>query len=568
MTSQSTGQSLIDTHLLGTQSLSPSHGENISVDSRRLLGSFYTPDKLAIVLAEWALECDEGHVLDPSFGACAFLNAATKVLSERGVPDPGRLVFGVDVDPRCLKYVHSSGNLEKENCIVRDFLTLSPDEIPGTPFRAVLGNPPYLRHHWFNGNAREAGREAICSAGVELSETASAWAYFLIHALSFLAEDGRLAMLVPEAILQADYAAPVRNILASNFAQVLLVYIHDRMFEGTDEAVVAVIASGFGKSGNLRVEAVEQIEDLASILSSPECGPAAPYLTTEKGRCIDAAPAEILGELGHHADVSKLAELAEVKIGLVTGANKHFIRNIENLEQLGVPRETWIKIVSRTRWLTGLDFTREELEELVNSGERAVLVRPEAELEDNPNVLRWIREGTNAGIQERYKCANRDPWFRIALRPAPDAFATCTRMGPPLLVLNRANALCTNAIHALYWHHKDDSLPSAVAVGFLTSAVRLWSELHGRRYGGGVLKMEPSTLGHVPVPLAKGVKPTFEELNLLIREGREDDARAIADDFVLRDALGLSKKDIGRLQQAGERLMFLRRPARRVDGRG
>ena len=112
-----------------------------SIDSRRLLGSYYTPDKLATILAEWALQPGEGTVLDPSFGGCAFLNAATKVLSDRGVPDPGRLVFGVDVDPSCLKYVRGNGNLTEKNCIFNDFLTLSPKEVPGTPFKAVIGNP-------------------------------------------------------------------------------------------------------------------------------------------------------------------------------------------------------------------------------------------------------------------------------------------------------------------------------------------------------------------------------------------------------------------------------------------
>ena len=449
-----------------------------------------------------------------------------------------------------------------------DFLSLSPSEVPGTPFKAVIGNPPYLRHHWFNGTSRESGRATVGYSGVKLPETASAWAYFLIHALNFLAEGGRLAMLVPEAILQTDYATSVRELLISRFHQVNLIYIQDRLFEGTDEAVVAVIASGFGKKGSLHVEAVEGIEDLATTINSPECGRVTPHLTTEKGRCIDSATVGLLGELSNHSDVVRISELADVKIGLVTGANKHFVRSKENLEQLGVPPETWKKLVARTRWLTGLDFTQKELEELVASGERAILVRPEAKHENTPGVWRWILEGINDGIHRRFKCAIRDPWYRNALQPAPDAFATCTRMGPPLLVLNRSGSLCTNALHALYWRSRDDFLPSAVAIGFLTSAVRVWSELHGRRYGGGVLKMEPGTLSQVPVPLAQGVECAFDELNSLLRMGREDDARALADELILKNALGLPQKDIRRLQRAGNRLMARRRPVRKEDDRG
>ena len=569
MIRHSAGQNTAPKQRLGTQYSSHNIAEEIPVEPRRLLGAYYTPDELATVLVEWALELGKGTVLDPSFGGCAFLNAATRVLADQGIPEPGRLVFGVDVDPSCLDYVRGNVNLEEKNYIVRDFLTLSSEEIPGAPFQAVIGNPPYLRHHWFNGTTRKAGRAVIRDAGVKLPETASAWAYFLIHALSFLAEGGRLAMLVPEAILQTDYATVVRELLASRFYQVRLVYIHDRMFEDTDEAVVAVIASGYGKQGSLRVEAVERTDELATILNTPADGRSTTFhWTTERGRCIELETVHLLSELEQHSVMRKVSDLAVVQVGLVTGANKHFILNIENLKHLSVPPEAWVRVVSRTRWLQGLEFTGEDLQQHVDSGKCAILVRPMPEHEHTPGVRRWILEGIEAGMHKRFKCSIRDPWFRVALQPVPDAFATCTRMGSPLLVLNRAGSQCTNALHALHWHCKDDILPSVIAVGFLTSVVSVWSELNGRRYGGGVLKMEPRTLSQVPVPVVHGVKGAFEEINLLIRSGREDDARALADDLVLKNELGLSKKDICRLQSAGRQLMYRRRPVRKGNDRG
>ena len=96
------------------------------------------------------------------------------------------------------------------------------------------------------------------------------------------------------------------------------------------------------------------------------------------------------------------------------------------------------------------------------------------------------------------------------------------------------------------------------AVGFLTSAVSVWSELHGRRYGGGVLKMEPGAWNRVPVPLVQGTEGAFDELYKLIRCGREAEARTLADDIVLRDRLGLPRKDIRRLQRAHAQLMAQR----------
>ena len=547
----------------------PTYREISRINPRRLLGTYYTPDELASILATWALAHGKGNVLDPSFGGCAFLNAATTILASKGVSEPGKRVFGVDVDPTCMEYVRKDQNLIEKNCIIQDFLSLSPKDIPGAPFHAITGNPPYVRHHWFNGTTRKAGRAAMAAAGVALPETASAWAYFLVHTLSFIAKNGRLAMLVPEAILQADYATVVRDLLTSRFDHVCLVHIRDRLFEGTEEAVVAVAASQYGgKRGTLRVEAVERSEDLAAVLNTPKDGSSTSHLTTQKGRRIDSQAVQLLSELEHHSAVKKISDVATVRVGLVTGANKHFIRNAKNLKQIGVPHESWVRLISRTRWLSGLDFTEEDLQELVETDQQAILIRPTLACEDAPGIQQWIDKGIKGDIHERYKCTIRDPWFRVVLQPVPDAFATCARMGAPLLVLNRAGCQCTNALHAMYLHCGSDASLPAIAVGFLTSAVSVWAELHGRRYGGGVLKMEPGTLNRTPVPMVQGVEDAFDELNALIRCGRETEARELADDLVLGDQLGLQKKDIQRLQRAHVQLMTQRRPTRNGTNHG
>jgi hypothetical protein len=400
-------------------------------------------------------------------------------------------------------------------------------------------------------------------AGVALPATASAWAYFLVHSLHFLATRGRLAMLVPEAILQADYAVVVRDLLASRFHDVCMVYIRDRLFQGTEEAVVTVAAAEYGKAGRLRVEAIDRADDLASVLEPPSQGRRRTHLITKKGRILDSSVMELLDELQQTTDVHQVSELATVTIGIVTGANRYFIRNVERLKEFGIPREAWIQIVARTRWLSGVDFTDQDFEELVDKGERAFLVGPAMEYDDNPGIRRWIAEGVESRIYERYKCTIRDPWFRVALPPTPKAFVTCTRLGAPLLVLNRTNCRSTNAIHAIHWHGGCDAVGPAVVVGFLTSAVGVWTELHGRRYGGGVLKMEPGSLKRAPVPIAVSAKDILDEVNELIRSGREQDARGVADDRVLGAELGLARSDIRKLQRACERLKLQRTPVRR-----
>ena len=429
-------------------------------------------------------------------------------------------------------------------------------------------DPPYAGRHWLTEKMLATAKASVEDSGVPLPGTASSWAYFLIHAMKFLGSNGRLAMLVPEAILQTDYSKVVRETLAARFSKVRLIHLRDRVFDGTSEPVVVVAASGYGESGTLRIESVESIEILDEVLNNSTGNIPSSAVPTTNGRIVDSAVVDILNELEQQNVVQTFADLATVEIGLVTGSNKHFIRSRQDLEQLQVPSAVWKPVIPRTRWLAGMEFTKEDFQEFINTGHRSMLVRPEPNQEQDLGIKEWIEEGIKLDVHNRVKCTVRTPWFRVKLPPAPDAFATCSRLGSPLLVLNRADCWCSNALHAVRWRGDADLSPEVATVGFLTSAVSVWAEIHGRRYGGGVLKMEPSTLKQVPLPLVSDAENVFDELNELLRRGQEKEARQRADDQVLRRGLGLTKNDIRRLQLALADLISQRRPVRAAGAHG
>ena len=536
------------------------------VDPRRLMGRYYTPDDLAEMLVRWALTDVTGTVLDPSYGGCAFLNAAARVLSANGIENPGGLLYGVDVDPACTDSARRSPPLIEAHCITADFLGTSPTDVPGAPFAAVVGNPPYVRHHWLKGTQRERARAVAVDSAVPLPATASMWAYFLVHSLNFLDRGGRLAMLVPEAILQAQYAAPLREALSRRFSRCLLIHIRERLFDGTDEAVVVVSASGYGEPGHVSLDAIDRPEDLAPALADFETGQRASGVAVVNGRRTTEPVLRTLEEIERTTVVRPLSELAEIRIGLVTGANRHFIRSRQDLDELDLPASAVHPVVRRTAWLAGLDFTRDDHEELAVAGAEAFLVRPTRSQDQHAGVRRWLADGLEHGVNLGFKCAARRDWFRMALPAAPDAFATCSRLGAPRLVLNRTPHRCTNALHTVRWRPHVAAAPEAVAVGFLTTAVALWAELLGRRYGGGVLKIEPGTMNRMPIPIVPGAEDTFSDLNRLLRTGQEQAARELADRRILRDSLGLPEDQYRTLLEAHAKLMTQRRPVRNRGG--
>ena len=533
------------------------------VDSRRILGRYYTPDSLAEILACWALAGGTGTVLDPSYGGCAFLKAAARVLSKEGIENPGRLLYGVDVDPMCADAARRTMPLIEGNCITADFLSTTPGDLPGAPFRAIVGNPPYVRHHWLKGRQRENARAVVADSIVPLRATASMWAYFLIHALKFLQRDGRLAMLVPEAILQAEYAVSLRQTLSERFGRTLLVHIRDRLFDRTDEAVVVVAASGYGERGHVSTHAIDGPEDLTPLLRDSGAARPPSGVAIVNGRRTTESVLQLLEDIQRESRATPLAELADVRIGFVTGANSYFIRTRSDLSELDLPPDAVHPVIRRTKWLAGLDFTLDDHEGLAAAGAAAFLIRPTSSHEQHLGVQQWLEDGRERKVDRRFKCATRPSWFRVPLPAAPDAFATCSRLGPPRLVLNRTSYRCCNALHSVRWKPSTEAVPEAVAVGFATTAVAVWAELHGRRYGGGVLKIEPGTLLEIPIPTVPGAEDAFEEVDRLLREGREEAARECADDRVLGDGLGLPMECRRTLVEAHSLLGSQRRPVRR-----
>ena len=376
------------------------------VNRRRRLGAYYTPRDVATTMARWALDGGTGPLLDPSYGGCAFLDAAGLVLGERGIEGPYEQLYGVDIDSACANAVESDTRLVDANFTTNDFLKTSPAQLSSAPFAAIVGNPPYVRHHWMTEEQRETARIVAAASPINLPATASLWAYFLLHSLEYLAVNGRLAMLVPEAILQADYAEPVRAALRQRFATTRFVHIRERLFEGTEEAVVLVACSGFGRCGESREAAVDSVDEIESALASSDGGSREAKAVPVRGRRIDPEALALLRRLEESPEFLRVSELATVRVGIVTGANGHFIRSRRNLDDLGVPEPSRHPIVARTRWLRGLALDDEDHERLAENEGRAFLVRPRKN-GGIVEVKQWIEEGVRNGVEKRYKCALR-----------------------------------------------------------------------------------------------------------------------------------------------------------------
>ncbi len=522
--------------------------------ARKRLGMFYTPDPLAQILVEWALLDNLGDVLDPSFGGCSFLRAAHEQMGRLGVEDAGRLVHGIDVDElggrRAARSLEALG-VPRENFLYSDFFRVEPDP----RYAAVVGNPPYIRHHDVDSDTSENVGRAMGHAGLDLSGRASLWAPFVVHSVRFLKEEGRLALVLPGAVLQAEYAEAVMSYVSESFAQVSLFRLGERVFADAQEESVVMLASGHGTGPAAPcVQEVGGVAQLRSLLSRPGRRAASP--TDELSRRLTSLPSATRSawvDATSRSDVTQLGNVAKVRIGVVTGANDFFVRAQDDA-LVQVARS--VPIISRSAWLDAPIWTGDDQQAKADEGKACRLLTlkggDEARL---PAVRSAIDLGEDEKLDERSHMERRpEPWWALADFAKPDAFLRYMGSESSRIVLNDWVSTCTNAVHRIFWEG-EPSIPEAVVLSSWTSLFALGVELHGRHYGGGVLKIEPTPAALLPVVacLPQAAKQLAAVDAIARRDGPEA-AVAEADRRVLVKHLGVGEADVRSLRDGIVRL--------------
>lgn len=207
---------------------------------------------------------------------------------------------------------------------------------------------------------------------------------------------------------------------------------------------------------------------------------------------------------------------------------------------MGFDAEDLVRISpSGSRHLRALDFDDRDWATLVDSGARAYLFRPAEDL--SPAAKDKIRAGVQLDINERYKCRVRRPWWRTPLGSVPDLFITYMNQDLPQLAANVAGVHMINSVHGLKVRDGlSDLAMELLPLAALNSATASDGELHGRSYGGGLLKLEPSEAKRWRVPspdviteVSGDLRRIKSQVKDLLKQGHFAEAVQRVDDIVL-----------------------------------
>ena len=532
-------------------------------------GAFYTDVRVADFLVGWAVRRPQDRVLDPSFGGGVFLRSACRrILSLGGRPQDQ--VFGVEVDAgvreRVAQDVAHEFSVRARNLVCSDFFDIRAGVLPG--FEAVVGNPPFIRYQRFAGPFREKAMLRAREGGIELSSLSSSWAPFLVHSAAMLKEGGRLAMVLPVEIGHASYALPLLGHLLRSFAKVTFITFRKRLFPELSEDTLLALAEGKGLGPAVfrwrdmaHAGCLEDLigrNDFAISGTRPINGIA---LAQGSERLIEYfIPRNAIGlyrELQSHPSVRRLGDLADVGIGYVTGSNEFFHLGPQDVRRYGIPIAYLRPAVRKARAFAGLRFSVADWRDALASGDAGYLLSIDTQNGLPECVLAYLKEGENQGVPSAFKCRSRSPWYRVPHVYIPDAFLTYMSGVLPRLVANDAKAVAPNSLHVVRLHPEAGLTGDGLAVLWQTSLTLLSAEIQGHAMGGGMLKLEPTEAQSIVLAAKShnGTLPALaEEIDALLRNGREMAARERVDGVILRQGLGLSLKECRVLRTAADKL--------------
>lgn len=489
-------------------------------EALREKGQFWTPAWVAEAMVGYCLLDGSDHLFDPSVGAGAFFRASKKLSHKTHL-------VGYEIDRQALQQARDNGlsDFDLAGVHLKDFVLQPPNQ----KYRAIVANPPYLRHHRIAAETKEKFKQlGKALIGETLDGRAGAHIYFLLRALQLLAPDGRLAFIMPADTCEGVFAQKLWRWVTANFqleavitfastaspfpnvdTNPIIFLIRNvspaprfkwaRCLHPETDALKQWISSRWQKfnQGDLLVVEREIDEGVQTGLSRPVSNqPAAEFF---------------------------LGDFAKVMRGIATGANEFFFLTEQQAKEFRLPSSLLLRAVGRTRDVTDEYVSQATLEQLEESGRPSYLFAPDGRaLEAFPkHVQNYLLAGENAGLPIRPLIAQRSPWYKMETRKAPAFLFAYLGRRNTRFIRNLAGVLPLTGFLCVYPRQDD--------VAFVN---KLWQILQhpktvenlamvGKSYGSGAIKVEPRALERLPLPseivAQAGIVPAPMQLSLYSR---------------------------------------------------
>jgi adenine-specific DNA-methyltransferase len=471
-------------------------------------GQFATPPDLAramLCLAERYLPERPIRFLDPALGTGVFYHALLSVCGKERIASAAGFEVDAELAGIATRLWGDCG-LKVE---FADFTGAAPGERLDQA-DLIVCNPPYVRHHHLQHQAKVRLKRAVIDDGFKLNGLAGLYAYFLLLADRWLAASGTAVWIIPSEVLDVNYGTELKRYLLE---KVTTHVVHRFAPEDVqfDDALVTSVILLFQKQTPSKSHRIAFTSGTDLLKPTFERTIISEQLDAE-AKWGPIFSGEMVMSYHSNGSLSVLSDFFDIKRGLATGANDFFILEQTRARDLGLPERFLHPILPSQREIAS-PIIESDAEGFPSRLPRLVLLDcplPIEEIEqDYPRLYNYLQREEAQQVSQRYLPSSRWPWYRQEFRPpAPILCSYMARKKGDGTVFrffrNHSKATAANVWLMLYpnvaFKTALQSSPDLLDTVFeyLQSATGV--ELVGRVYGGGLNKIEPRELGNLPLP--------------------------------------------------------------------
>ncbi|WP_179369094.1 N-6 DNA methylase [Candidatus Nitrosotenuis sp. DW1] len=559
---------------------------SITQQQKKSLGAFYTPTEIADFLAGWAIRSKQDVVLDPGSGEGVFMKSAHNRLVENGAgkKEARKRIFGIEYDNDTYKIL--SSEFEGFNVIHSSFFDISPSKKQNSglpPMDAVIGNPPYIERE------RLEGAHSIREKMIESNNTDSplhlvtdAYGYFLIHATSFLKNEGRLAFIVSDSWLNMDFGMALKAFLLKNYRINAIVGFEERVFLNALVRTVLILAEksqdvGDNQVAFVRLKNIHDIEKLQPILDNKKKSD-----DSIKIMRIKQSELNFRDTWGVYLKASKsyfdimakpiiipLKEVANIGIGIQSLKNDFYIVDEDRAQQLGLEKKFLEEVVMSPRSSPIVIENKKQIHDFVIYCDKY-----QTELKGT-KLLEYVKKSEKSEVSQRGKekkvigyhnvprinQARRDPWYNMI----PEIEKRCR--GTIILprrsynrffaVWNKARVVVNDNFINIEPKNPSHVMPLLAILN--SSFFEYLCRVRSQTYGGGIHDLRPDDVKNMPLINPNTIsKEKLRELgkayDKFVKSGGTD---RIAIDSIMKDILNLKKSNWMELKKNQDELGLL-----------
>lgn len=529
---------------------------------KKLRGGYYTPQNLADYVTKWVLNNNPASILEPSCGDGTFIQALFNNNCHTNIAINAFELFDTEAkksSEKCQNF-----NFSNSEVIEGDFLVWANSAIKRGKelFDGILGNPPFIRYQFLEPEFQEQAELVFKQLNLKFTKHTNAWVPFILASIKMLKSGGRLGMVIPSEIIHVMHAQSLRTYLGEQCSKIVIIDPQEIWFEDTLQGAVILLAEkkedlneisqGVGIT---HVKGFEFLKQDPEELFNSTVGINGETVSGKWTRALlEPQELELINRVKSHANVYKFTDVADVDVGIVTGANKFFLVEKSVVEEFNL-HDYAHPMFGKSQHCKGIIYDEKQHKENEENGLPTNFLYIKDDFDSLPkNVQDYIKTGEDEELHTRYKCRIRKPWYKVPSVYSKNLGMLKRAHDTPRLIFNEAEAYTTDTAYRVTSHDIDASI---LACCFLNPLTAIFAELEGRYYGGGVLELVPSEIEKLYIPIPENINFDIHTLNDSIKAGSIADVLRTQGHHIL-GALGFSIEESDQLLNIWQKLKLRR----------